>query len=113
MKFVEKNGRVWPSKKAYNQYETNIGLAFDLDLMFENYTDDTDDMSIYEDEGFKKLDYIRENRSSMTTDQLIKDYNFIVKRFYEIIDELGRENFIFYDDGTVNYIWRFKGKEKK
>ncbi len=113
MKFVEKDGRVWPSKKAYYQYKMNMRLALKLELMFEDYTDDTDDMSIYEDEGFKKLDYIRENRNSMTTDQLIKDYNFIVKRFYEIIDELGRENFIFYDDGTVNYIWRFKRKGKK
>ena len=113
MKFVEKNGRVWPSKKAYNQYETNIGLAFDLDLMFENYTDDTDDMSIYEDEAFKKLYNIRRNFDAISTDQLIKDYNFIVKRFYEIIDELGRENFIFYDDGTIEYIWRFKGVNRK
>ena len=113
MKFVEKNGRVWPSKKAYNHYRMNVSKAFDLDLMFENYTDDTDDMSIYEDEAFKKLYNIRRNFDAISTDQLIKDYNFIVKRFYEIIDELGRENFIFYDDGTIEYIWRFKGKEKK
>ena len=113
MKFVDEDGRVWPSKKAYTQYKINMRLVRKLDLEFEDYTDDTDDISIYEDEAFKKLDYIRENRSSMTTDQLIKDYNFIVKRFYEIIDELGRENFIFYDDGTIEYIWRFKGKEKK
>ena len=113
MKFVEKNGRVWPSKKAYNQYKMNMRLALKLELMFEDYTDDTDDMSIYEDEAFKKLYNIRRNYEAISTDQLIKDYNFIVKRFYEIIDELGRENFIFYDDGTVNYIWRFKGKSKK
>ena len=113
MKFVDEDGRVWPSKKAFNQFKINMRLARKLDLEFEDYTDDTDDHSIDEDEAFKKLYNIRRNFDAISTDQLIKDYNFIVKRFYEIIDELGRENFIFYDDGTVNYIWRFKGKSKK
>ncbi len=59
MKYVEKCGRVWPSKKAYDKYSDYMMQALDLSLMFESYSDDTDDMSIYEDDGFKMLDNIR------------------------------------------------------
>ncbi len=78
--------------------------------MFENYTDDTGDNSIYEDEGFKMHTKIRKNCDTMTSAELSKNYEFVIERFYKLIDKIGRDYFIFYDDGTIEYIWSYERK---
>lgn len=49
-------------------------------------------------------------RDSLSIDEQIRITNEIVKKYNDAFDLIGRDNFIFYDDGDINYIW--KGGEK-
>ncbi len=49
----------------------------------------------------------------MTAEELNKNYDFVIEQFYKSIDKIGREHFIFYDDGAIQYIWSHKVKSKE
>lgn len=108
MKVVEKNGRVWKSKKDEGRYRKNSLLYLHISLQLECYADLTKDDSVYESEGFKTLDFLRENSANLSTEELLKYSDLVIKQFNETIDQLGRDKFITYDDGDVT----FKGYEK-
>lgn len=112
MKFVEKDGREWPSKKAYNQYEKNVRKNLWGSLALECYADGTGDTSVYEDEGFKSLCYVRTHRNEMSSKELLETTNFIDERFEAIYDRVGRELFDFCE-GKVYYNGEYKMPNKK
>lgn len=115
MKFVEKNGRVWPSKKAYNHYIKNVRTYMEIYFAFEDYVDDTDDTSVNQDEGFQELFDMWKTEHKYTAEELTEKTDRIVKNLNKLIDKVGRENFEFYGDDGISYICRFKlkyGEEK-
>ncbi len=110
MKFVEKNGTVWPSKKAYNHYIKNIRIIMEIYFAFEDYVDDTDDRSVNQDEGFQELFDMWKTERKYTAEELTEKTDRIVKNLNKLIDKVGRENFEFYGDDDISYICRFKLK---
>lgn len=113
MKVIEKNGRVWKSKKDQKRYSKNVLLYLHMSLQLECYADHTKDESVYDTEGFKTLDYLRDNRDKLSSEELLKYTDLIIKQFNETIDKIGRDKFITYDDGDVDYIGIRLDKEKR
>lgn len=103
MKVIEKNGRVWKSKKDERRYSKNVLLNLHISLQLESYADDTKDKSVYQTEGFKTLRFFRTNGDKLSSEELLKLTDLIFKQFNETIDKIGREKFITYDDGDVDY----------
>lgn len=112
MKFVEKNGRKWSSKRAYNHYVSNIKKYMNLYFELENYADDTDNNFIFEDEGFKILFKIWDDKidKQMTEQELLKTTDFIVERLLKVIEKVGKDNFVILKNGDLDYIWKYKAR---
>lgn len=83
---------------------------FKLDLALEDYEDDTNnDIPLLNEINLKLKDF-RKTKDSMSIDEQLKKSDDILKKFNDVLDLIGRENFIFYEDGDINYIW--KGGQK-
>ncbi len=64
-------------------------------------------------ENLKRLSFWRKNRKDWSIEKQIQEANVIQENFQKIIEEIGKEHFIFYDDGCINYIWQnIKKKEE-
>ena len=110
MKFVEKNGREWPSKKMYEIYHKNLRKCLWDSLALECYADATGNEEIYDDEGFKVLESIRQNFKTMTSKELYNNYELVSSQFEKLFNRLGRELFSF-DEHTC-YIGEYTDKNK-
>ncbi len=89
------------------KYE-NIGYRlFRLSLAFEDYQDDDQDtsMPLY-DEIIRDLTDYRTRYNELSSEEREKLASKLVDKYEKLLDIVGRENFIFYDDGDVNYIWK-------
>ena len=82
-------------------------------LALESYTDDTQEESPFLKENLKKLSAWRKNRTVWSIDKQIQETKIIQENFQKIVQEIGHEHFIFYDDGDINYIWQNIKKEEK
>ena len=75
-------------------------------LAVENYQDNTGLTSKSIENAWELLGKYRKMRSSLSNDEKLKMVKELSKRFDLAVKEIGVENFIFYDDGTINYIWK-------
>lgn len=91
-------------KKKYE----NIGYhLLKLSLAFESYEDDGQDtsMPLYEEIINDVNDY-RTRYNELSPEEREKLASKLVDKYEKLLDIVGRNNFIFYDDGDVNYIWK-------
>lgn len=80
---------------------------FKLDLAFEDYQDDKQDTSMpLFDEIINDVNNYRRTRADNSIDKRIELSDKILDKYNKLLDIVGRENFIFYDDGDINYIWK-------
>ena len=80
---------------------------FKLDLAFESYQDDKQDTSMpLFDEIIDDVNNYRRTRVDNSIDKRIELSDKILNKYNKLLDIVGRENFIFYDDGDINYIWK-------
>ena len=84
----------------------NSRLIFKLDLALESYEDDTNNDVPLLKEAIVELNEFRKNKANMSIDEQYKTSEKILQKYNRVIDLVGRDNFIFYDDGDVNYIWK-------
>ena len=112
--YIDKGGKEWSSEDAYNKAIFNIRRVFRYDLAFEDYEDDNG-------VTLKELDPIyeglKEYRAKLKENllnevELIKITDKIINQFDKVVDIIGKEKFIFYDDGGVEYIWKNLNKSK-
>lgn len=74
-------------------------------LAIEDYLDmqyikkDPENVSI----AFKKIKNYRQVKTALSKEDLLKLTNEVCDALEKAYDELGRENFTFYEDGDVNY----------
>ena len=54
---------------------------------------------------WKKLDVFRKNRDNWSLEKQIQEAKIIQEDFRQVVNEIGKDHFIFYDDGDINYIW--------
>ena len=60
---------------------------------------------------WRKLDVFRKNRENWSLEKQIQEAKIIQENFKKIVNKIGKEHFIFYDDGDINYIWKKVKKE--
>lgn len=113
MKFVDKKGRVWSSKKKYEEYIKMRSINYENYLQIECYSDDTDDDSVWQDEAILELHKLLENEKDLSTDELFEKVKFIYDGIHNLAIKLGKENFEFFENGDIGYIWKYKIKDKR
>ena len=60
---------------------------------------------------WKKLDVFRKNRDNWSLEKQIQEAKIIQENFQQVVNEIGKDHFIFYDDEDINYIWQNIRKE--
>lgn len=103
--YTEFNGRQWSSEEKYLEFKSNVRLYMSRSLGVENYADCTGDDSVYDDISFQLLKQYREKKDKMSEDELLESTAIIIEEFDNLLNKIGRDKFIFYEDGDVNYIW--------
>ncbi|MFQ6752333.1 MAG: hypothetical protein ACLRFL_02050 [Clostridia bacterium] len=74
-------------------------------LALEDYADCNNSDWIYKDIAFQRLKEYRQNKDKMTEEELLSTTAEIVENFEKLFEKIGKENFVFHDDGDVEYIW--------
>lgn len=94
------------------QYRKNMGYILEINLALESYRDDTETEYSEEEKKIElDLQLLREKRDSLSEEEKASRSEAILNRFNKILDKIGREKFIFYEDGGINYIHKNVGKE--
>ena len=94
-------------KDIEEKLKENEYRVFKLNLAFESYEDDGRDTSMpLFDEIIDDVNSYREIRSKLSIEEKLEISNKILDKYNELLDIVGRDNFIFYDDGDINYIWK-------
>ena len=89
------------------KFDKNMVDILEIQLALESYRDDT--LTEFTDEEGKILDdlqLLREQRNNLPEEEKIKKSEDILVRLNNVLDEIGREKFIFYDSGEINYIYK-------
>lgn len=88
------------------QLENNKRQLLRLQLALESYEDDTgEDLQLLKETNLE-LKKFREIQQNISIEDQINITNKIIEKYNEIINIIGKDKFIFYDDGDINYIWR-------
>jgi hypothetical protein len=74
-------------------------------LAFEDYGDDTGDTPKLLLEIYAEIKKFNNQLNGIKIDDAIKESKIILNKFGNLLDLVGREKFIFYKDGDINYIW--------
>ncbi len=88
------------------KFKKNMVDILEINLALESYHDDT--LSEYSEEEQKiedDLQLLREQRNTLSEVENIKKSEDILARLNKVLDEIGREKFIFYNDGGMEYIY--------
>lgn len=85
----------------------NMSKIMDLSLAFENYCDNTGSNLDFLNEIYKKASDLRNKKDLLGEEEQIKISNEIINDFEKLLDTVGRDKFIFYDDGSIEYKWDY------
>ncbi|MFQ6773224.1 MAG: hypothetical protein ACLRFG_01975 [Clostridia bacterium] len=103
--YTDKNGNVWSSEENYIRNNCNVRYNYCSALALEDYADFNNKYEIFNDEAFVSYEQYVKTYKSLTEKELLELTTTISKKFDELFDKIGRDKFIFYDDGDVEYIW--------
>ena len=98
----------WKDKNLQKKFKENFYLVFRFQLAIENYLAENDLHLDKLDEFYTILKEIRHDGLNFSEKEIVEKTNFCILLKERILEEIGRENFIFYDDGDLNYIWKTK-----
>ena len=90
-----------------NLIRQNLGYQ----LALEDYTDDTQEEIKFLNETWKRQGLLRKNRDNWSLEKQIQEAKIIQEDFQQVVNEIGKEHFTFYEDGDINYIWKKVKKE--
>ena len=79
-------------------------------LALESYEDNTGINNKLVEDAWNLINEYRKIKDTLSLEKRIKFAKEISEKFDSAIAEIGKEKFIFYDDGVINYIWK-GGKE--
>ncbi len=89
------------------KFDKNMVDILEIQLALESYRDDT--LTEFTDEEGNILDelqLLREQRNDLPEEEKIKRSTDILFKLNKVLDKIGREKFIFYDSGEINYIYK-------
>lgn len=89
-----------------------VAKNLNYSLAVENYVDNTGNTNESIDNAYELLKKYRTIKDSLSKEEELEMVRKISDIFDFVVDEIGRDNFIFYDDGDINYIWK-DGKENE
>lgn len=95
------NGREWQNEELLKKYRENSAKILDCQLALENYED-------FNNVVVEKFSNISKNwveiKKKINTDaQLYEESCNILQNYLALLEEIGRENFTFYKDGSIEY----------
>ena len=100
-------GRVWKNQEVLDNFSNNMGLLLEYQLALESYmllnnikNDDRIEKAI------KALSDLRKRAKIINDEEEVvvcQESTNIIQHFNKLINEIGNEKFIFYDDGTIEY----------
>ena len=93
------------------QLENNKRQLLRLQLALESYEDDTGENLQLLKEANLELKKFRETKQNLSGEEQINITEKIIEKYNQIIDIIGKDKFVFYDDGDINYIWRGESNE--
>ncbi|MBQ7880303.1 MAG: hypothetical protein IJ358_00450 [Clostridia bacterium] len=97
------NGKEWNDETLLENFKRNNSIILDCQLAIESYEDFRDEIV----EDFHNLNKLWKNEKvksvNMTDFQIYEISEDFIKRYYKLIENLGKEKFVFYNDGTVEY----------
>ncbi len=88
------------------KFRKNMVDILEINLVLESYHDDT--ATEYGDEEVRTeddLQLLREQKDNLSEAEKIKRSEDILARLNKVLDEIGREKFIFYDNGNIDYTY--------
>lgn len=91
--------------------ENNKRQLLRLQLALESYEDDTGENLQLLKETNLELKKFRETQENISNEEQINITDKIIEKYNQIINMIGKDKFIFYDDGDINYIWRGENNE--
>lgn len=94
-----------------SELENNKRQLLRLQLALENYEDDTGENLQLLIEANLELKKYRETKQNLSREEQINITEKIIEKYNQIIDIIGKDKFVFYDDGDINYIWRGENNE--
>lgn len=92
--------------KKEKKLKDNIYFMLKAQLALESYEDDNNIEVPVIQEAYSKHKEFRNLRSSLNIEKQLSLSNDIIEKYNEAFDHVGRDNFVFYEDGDINYIWR-------
>lgn len=110
---INSRTRHWDRKEDEIAFKRNQRFNFRSIMALESFSDERNEKDIFKNEVFKLYEYLRDNQYELTDEKALELSKEISQKFNDLFDKLGREHFIFYDDGDVNYIWELDKKDKK
>lgn len=87
--------------------EKNLSKIYNLSLAIESYVDNTGNNIDTFNEINLLIRKLRSKKDIMTNDQINNLTNDILKKIDIFLDMVGREKFVFYEDGVVEYKWDY------
>ena len=103
--YTEKNGRLWSSEENYLKNNYNTRFNYCSALALEDYADFNNKYEIFNDDAFVLYKQYVETHNDLSEKELLELTANTSKQFNALFDKIGREKFVFYDDGDIEYIW--------
>lgn len=96
------------NREEYNieKLKLNLKKLLKLQLALESYEDENHSNDSLLKETNLMLKDFRKIKDTISTLEQIDQTNLIIDKYYEVINRVGRENFVFYEDGDISYIWK-------
>lgn len=95
------HGRDWKNEENLRCFKNNSSKILDFKLAIENFQD----FNNVKIDKFKEIETMWKdvNDLSKTEKELIEISQNVIGRYLSLIDEIGKQHFIFYQDGTIEY----------
>ena len=111
--YVDRDGKEWSSKEKADKFAKLMSDLANFDIELECYSDDTGDYSVDDDISLTMLKELRKNRLIWDEDKLMSEAQATLAAYNNVVDKVGREKFVFNEDGSMSeYIW-IKNNEKE
>ncbi len=91
----------WKDESLLNEYKKNVGLILDYKLAIENY-EDFKNVKLAKFGEIEKLWYDGKKNKS-TEIELFNLSQKVLKEYANLVNELGKQNFIFYKNGGIEF----------
>lgn len=91
--------------KNYSKFQNNMVQILRIQLAMEDFLDNTGvDVKEVKD-AFLELNNLRDKKDILDAIERIEMSEKVIDLFNKAFDVVGKDKFIFYEDGDINYIW--------